>query len=168
MARTPKGEVAIENVDGWIRLRWRYQGQRKTLSLGLRHDPINMAVAQQRANQIRLDIVSGNYDPTLAKYKTDRSQQAQDIGAVDLFERFIEWKAKRVQPRTLEKYRGLVTWLRDYCGDRPVGRLKPRRSLSGWLRTWSRLPPVSAWCCCGLGGSGPWGKGWWRATHGLI
>ena len=94
MARTPKGEVSIENIDGWIRLRWRYQGQRKTMSLGLRHDPVNLAVAQQRANQIHLDIISGNYDPTLSKYKSDRSQQLQAIGAVDLFKRYSEWKVK--------------------------------------------------------------------------
>jgi integrase len=140
MARTPKGEVAIENIDGWIRLRWRYQGQRKTMSLGLRHDPVNLAVAQQRANQIRLDMVSGNYDPTLAKYKTDRSQQAQAIGAVDLFERFIEWKAKRVQPRTLEKYRGLVTWLRDYFSDRPVSDSEAEAFIE-WLG--ENLEPVT-------------------------
>jgi len=117
MARTPKGEVSIENIDGWIRLRWRYQGQRKTMSLGLRHDPVNLAVAQQRANQIHLDIISGNYDPTLSKYKSDRSQQLQAIGAVDLFKRYSEWKVKQVQTRTLEKYWGLVNWLKEYFGD---------------------------------------------------
>ena len=120
MARTPKGEVSIENVDGWIRLRWRYKGERKTMSLGLRHDPVNLTVAQQRASQIRLDIVSGNYDPKLAKYKSDRAQLPQEIGAIDLFVRFIEWKTKQVQTRTLEKYRGLVNWMREYLGDRPA------------------------------------------------
>ncbi|PSN10650.1 site-specific integrase [filamentous cyanobacterium CCT1] len=120
MARTPKGEVSIENIDGWIRLRWRHQGQRKTMSLGLRHDPVNLAVAQQRANQIHLDIISGNYDPTLSKYKSDRSQQLQAIGAVDLFKRYSEWKVKQVQTRTLEKYWGLVNWLKEYFGDRAV------------------------------------------------
>ncbi|MBD2107037.1 hypothetical protein [Nodosilinea sp. FACHB-13] len=75
MARTPKGEVSIEDIDCWIRLRWRHQGQRKTMSLGLRHDPVNLAVAQQRANQIPLDIVFGDCDPKLSRYKGDRSQQ---------------------------------------------------------------------------------------------
>lgn len=34
--------------------------------------------------------------------------------------RFIEWKTKQVQTRTLEKYRGLVNWMREYLGDRPA------------------------------------------------
>ena len=52
MARTPKGEVSIENIDGWIRLRWRHQGQRKTMSLGLRHDPVNLAVVGEPSARI--------------------------------------------------------------------------------------------------------------------
>jgi integrase len=78
------------------------------MSLNLRYDPVNLKVAQQRANQIHLDIVSDNYDPTLSQYKGDSSQQLQAIGAVALFNQFIEWKAKKVKARTLEKYWGLV------------------------------------------------------------
>jgi integrase len=69
MARNPKNDVAIQNIDGWIRLRWQYQGKRCSLRLGLPYDPINLAVAQQRVSQIRLDILSGHYDPSLVKYR---------------------------------------------------------------------------------------------------
>jgi integrase len=43
--------------------------------LGLRDDPVTRAVAQQRASQIRLDILSGNFDETLTKYQGDRAPQ---------------------------------------------------------------------------------------------
>ena len=39
---------------------------------------------------------------------------------MELFTRFIDRKAKRAQPRTLEKYRALTVWLKDEFGDRPV------------------------------------------------
>lgn len=118
MPRTPKGEVSVTNKDGWVQLRWRYQGKRCYLSPGLPYDPINLKVAEQRAAQIRLDILSGNYDPTLTKYQTESSGQQGEMGAVKLFNKFTEWKSKRVQKRTLEKYHGLMTWLREYFGRR--------------------------------------------------
>ncbi|ASC70314.1 site-specific recombinase XerD [Halomicronema hongdechloris C2206] len=133
MPRTPKGEVAIANKEGWIQLRWRHHGKRYYLSLGLRYDPINVEVAKRRASEIRLDMLSNNFDATLGKYRTDPSQQPQIITAVDLFERFIEWKAKRVQARTLEKYYGLVTWLREYFGDGAVGSEDTADDFLQWL-----------------------------------
>ena len=96
MARNQKNDVAIENIDGWIRLRWQYQGKRCSLRLGLPYDSINLAVAQQRVSQIRLDILSGHYDSSLVKYRGGEPK-SQIIGAVELFTRFIDWKAKRVQ-----------------------------------------------------------------------
>ncbi|MEM9151967.1 MAG: tyrosine-type recombinase/integrase [Cyanobacteria bacterium P01_F01_bin.3] len=118
MPRTPKGEVSIIDKNGWVQLRWNYQGKRCYLSPGLLYDPINLKVAEQRAAQIRLDILSGNYDPTLTKYQTESGGQSGGLSAVKLFDKFTEWKSKRVQKRTLEKYRGLITWLREYFGDR--------------------------------------------------
>lgn len=132
MARTPKGEVSIEGVGGWLRLRWRYQGKRRVLALGLRDDPVNRTVASQRVAQIRLDTLSGNFDETLEKYKGDRiPQQGKDLGAVALFERFTEKKSHQVQRRSLEKYHGLLTWLRDFFSDRPA--------------TEADAPPFIAW-----------------------
>lgn len=141
MARTPKGEVAILNKDGWIQLRWRYQGQRRYLSLGLRYDAINLEVGQQRATQIRLDLLSGNYDETLRKYQANTSQQSDKIGAVALFQRFIDWKSKRVQSRTLEKYHGLLNWLREYFGDRPAD-VDNAEEFVAWLL--ENMEPVTA------------------------
>jgi integrase len=99
-------------------------------------------VASQRAAQIRLDILSGNFDETLEKYKGDRiPQQGKDLGAVVLFERFIEMKSHQTQPRTLEKYRGLLVWLRDFFGDRPATEADASPFIA-WLG--ENLEPVTA------------------------
>jgi integrase len=142
MARTPKGEIAIENFRGFIRLRWRHQGQRVSLSLGLIYDPVNVAIAQSKATQIRLDLLSGNYDPSLAKYRSDRPAiTAPAIGPVDLFDQFIEWKAKQVQPRTLEKYHALAIWLKDEFGDRPI---TPEAAEKFLARLLENMEPITA------------------------
>ena len=142
MARTPKGEVSVEGVGGWLRLRWRYQGKRRVMALGLRDDPVNRTVASQRAAQIRLDILSGNFDETLEKYTGDRTpQQGKDLGAVALFERFTEKKSHQVQRRSLEKYHGLLTWLRDFFGDRPATEGDAPRFIA-WLG--ENLEPITA------------------------
>ncbi|MEB3360240.1 MAG: DUF3596 domain-containing protein [Synechococcales bacterium] len=58
-----KGNVNVENFRGFLRLRWRVQGERYSLSLGLPDDCINRHVTAQKANTIRLDILSNNFDP---------------------------------------------------------------------------------------------------------
>jgi integrase len=156
MPRTPKGEISINNSDGWIQLVWRYQSKRKWFSPGLRYEPINLAVAQQLAYQIKLDMISGNFDPSLKKYKGDRSlEPAKDLGAVKLFERFIEFKTKKVQHRTLEKYKGLLTWLREFYGDRPATG-KDAEDFIHWLN--ENMEPVTSQERLGLLKSGwKWG-----------
>ena len=77
-------------------------GKALQFALGLPYDPINLAVAQQRVSQIRLDILSGHYDPSLAKYQSGEAKPKL-IGAVKLFTRFIDWKAKQVQPLSLRR-----------------------------------------------------------------
>jgi integrase len=67
--KAAKGTVSVEVFEGRLRLRWREGGKRYTLSLGLPDSKVNRTVAQQKANQIQLDIISGNFDSTLKKYK---------------------------------------------------------------------------------------------------
>ena len=108
--RRRRGSVAIENSAGMLRLRWRHGGRRYTLSLGMAFDSeINQAVAQQRATQIQLDCVSGNFDPTLEKYR-GRAGGTDDRRdrVLELWERYLAHKARVVtSARTLEKYRAL-------------------------------------------------------------
>ena len=69
--RKPKGEVSVESYRGFLRLRWRVNGQRYSINLGLPDDVINQQIATQKAHAIRLDILLDNFDPTLKKYRPD-------------------------------------------------------------------------------------------------
>jgi integrase len=66
--RASKGDVSISSCRGWIRLRWRYAGERYSLNLPHRYLPENMHYAAITAAEIKLDIAKGCFDPTLEKY----------------------------------------------------------------------------------------------------
>jgi len=76
--------------------------------MGLPDTPINWIAAEQKAQQIYLDIVSGNFDPTLDKYRPesltpDPPQDPTPItpNALDLLNRYLEYKASSWKVTTL-------------------------------------------------------------------
>jgi integrase len=76
-----------------------------------------------------LDILSGNFDNTLAKYKpTSLNQLEQPTSidsptATDLFDRFVTHKAKEIDPRTLRHYHTIARQVKEFFRDRMVTEL---------------------------------------------
>ena len=66
-SKARKGTVKVENDNGWLRLRFSHGGKRYTFALGVPDTLLNRKVGQAKAQQIELDIISGNFDATLAK-----------------------------------------------------------------------------------------------------
>lgn len=83
-----KGKVSIEAVGDRLRLRWRFGGNRFSLPVGL-DNPIGRSVAQSLAAKIEADILTGNYDPTLKKYRID-GVVPKSIAVADLFARYCQ------------------------------------------------------------------------------
>ena len=79
-----KGEVKVSADKGWLRLVWTNQGKRYFLTLGLPDSKTNRKVALSRATQIQLDILSGNFDPTLAKYKPSIALTAKKTSLLEV------------------------------------------------------------------------------------
>jgi integrase len=77
--------------------------------------PLNRIVAEGKAKVIEGDLATGNFDPTLAKYKPESQNQ---ISVVDLFEKFMSKRSRSVDERTLVKYKGLLVKLQDYFGNK--------------------------------------------------
>jgi integrase len=65
--KSPKGAVSITNYKNRIRLRWRYQGKRYSLSLGP-YDKVNLKAAKKVVMKIELDMADEHFDHTLVKY----------------------------------------------------------------------------------------------------
>jgi len=110
--------VKVENDDGRLRLRFTHAGKRYSMAIGLPDSKINQAVAQQKATQIELDIASGNFDPTLKKYKTPRlnNRTVSAVSVGELFTRFMEdqRKAKSLHVGSLCRYTGTLRHLEHY------------------------------------------------------
>jgi integrase len=106
--KNPKGSVSIIVSNGRLQLRFRYAGERHYLSLGLPDGPANRKAAERKKSQIELDIISGNFDPSLAKYKSQAAFKtaAPDITpkatptASDLWAQYREYKASSLKPTT--------------------------------------------------------------------
>lgn len=108
-----KGSVGIESFQGRLRLRLPrqiYEGKQKYLTLNLADTPENRQLAEQKAHEIELDIISGEFDETLAKYKPQRHlsivnpDEPQIVLTISqLWDRYIDYKRQSLKPTTLDK-----------------------------------------------------------------
>jgi integrase len=107
MAR-PK--VNLEVLKGRLRLRWTYLGKRVVLALGLDDSAPGRAIAEGKAAIIAGDLASGEYDPTLARYKSNGKVCPQkDEGSTShLFERFYTHRCKAIGTNSRTKYEALT------------------------------------------------------------
>jgi len=143
--KSAKGTVVVQVFRDRLRLCWTFEGNRLYLYLGLPDSAANRKVAEMRARQIELDIASGNFDRTLAKYKPQ--SQRVTLTVCDLFQRFTDWKSKRVDPRTLEKYRALQGHLFKHFGQRAAGEVGEAQAekFREWLGDKLELGTLKEW-----------------------
>lgn len=70
--KSSKGSIVLDSLRGRLRLRLPrslFNGKQTYLSLGIDDTKLNRKLAEQKKHQIELDILSDNFDFTLAKYK---------------------------------------------------------------------------------------------------
>lgn len=114
-------KVSVVACNGRLRLEWRpvKGGKKKYLYVGSDDTPLERGFAQQTAIQIQNDLATGNYDPTLRKYKGAEESLSKEP-VVKCFTRFIEHKEKHdlISKRTLEKYKAVLSNLEWFFGER--------------------------------------------------
>ena len=107
-----KGSAQIKVSNERLQLVFSVGGKRHYLSTGFSDTPANRKLAEMKARQIELDILSNNFDPTLVKYKPQPiptpitpitpapvAQPALD----ELWEQYTEFKRPSLSPNTLIK-----------------------------------------------------------------
>jgi len=105
-------------------LRWRNGGDRHCLALGLPDSLTNRAVAEGKARQIELDILSGHFDKSLDRYRLQQKvEQRVRLTVPNLFERFMKEKQKDVYKRTMEKYQVTLKQLQEHFGNKQATEL---------------------------------------------
>lgn len=106
--KASKGSVQVIASNGRLQLRFRYAGKRRYLPLGFPDDRDNRLAAEMKARQIQLDILSGNFDETSAKYKP-QSSLAIILGTAEppcillskLWEKYTEYRKPQIAETTL-------------------------------------------------------------------
>jgi len=123
--RAEKGTVKVEGADGRLRLRWSVAGKRYNLAIGLPDTKLNRRAAEKKAIEIELDIVSGNFDLTLAKYssRVKPKQDSSKMSCVELFQAFTDYKAASVSRMTLYRYQRIVKLLETHLYNLPANSL---------------------------------------------
>jgi integrase len=112
--------VRVEEYKERLRLRWTEPGgRRRVLAMGCYPGKTAEAVAGAKAKQIEGDILSGNYDPTLAKYRPagaiDPIQNQKDALTVPrLLEKYIEFKRLDIDPSTLAKHKAALRFVQNH------------------------------------------------------
>lgn len=116
--------VNIESVKGRLRLRFQAEkrGKQVTISPGYDDTKENRKKVGLLASRIELDLLSGNFDPTLEKYQPGRG--VKPLTVHELFAAFILYKKNFVYHRTLEKYRVTLNLLESSgIGTKPANQL---------------------------------------------
>ncbi|MDF5714549.1 MAG: tyrosine-type recombinase/integrase [Rhizonema sp. NSF051] len=108
-----KGSVGIETFQERLRLRLPRQicgNNNRYITLGLADTPENRKLAEQKARQIELDILAGDFDEILSKYKSQRHlsivnpKEPQKVLSIsELWDRYIDYKRQSLKPRTIDK-----------------------------------------------------------------
>lgn len=114
-SKAKKGTVQLKTSNDRLQLVFTWQRKRHYLSLGLPDTPINRKVAEQKARQIELDFVSGNFDSSLDKYRTEgitpkkQPPVTQVLTLKSLWEQYVDYRAPGVSPSTLTNTYGPVS-----------------------------------------------------------
>jgi integrase len=111
-----RNHASVLPNNGYLRIRITRAGKRQIISLGLPDTPTNRSHAEVKATQINLDIESGHFDETLARYKpcTTLTVATPDIKpksvltARELWEQYRAYKAKSLKETTRLHHEGLA------------------------------------------------------------
>jgi hypothetical protein len=158
--KAKKGTVQVKNSNDRLQLVFSWQRQRYYFSTGLPDSPINRKLAEQKARQIELDFVSGNFDPSLDKYRPEVEQPEAKHRTtptpklLDLWEQYMEYRTPNISPTTLNStYEPVAAHIRKCKTDGWKNPLKFRTELlKATTESQARrsLMQISAACDWGL------------------
>jgi integrase len=107
--------VYVERDRTRLRIRVVYQGKKHQFSTGLTDTKTNRAYVQGVASRIELDMVSGQFDPTLLKYRPNAvGSNPAGVSCPELFEQYVKAiaKEKALHPGSLRRYQGCTSHVR--------------------------------------------------------
>lgn len=137
MGKAAKGTVVVRSRDGRLTLCWSWSvelggdGRRFEIAAGMDDTRANRSIAQAKAKEIERDLLNGLFDPTLKKY---RGQRTAELTAAELMDRFIAYKTPYLYKDTLGKYRATRTSLDQHFGRKQCSKITEQDAIG--FRTW--------------------------------
>ena len=97
--------VSVSSNEDRLRLVFKPPGstKRRFLYLGMADTQLNRAMAERIARQIEGDIVTGNFDSTLNKYKRPE-ERSSNTPILAIWDKYRDYKVLRVAPRFKGSY----------------------------------------------------------------
>jgi integrase len=138
--------VYIERDRNRLRIRVIYQGKKYQFSTGLTDSKTNRAYVQGIASRIELDMVSGQFDLTLLKYRPKKiGSNPTELDCPELFERFTQhrFKTHGLAPGSRSRYACVQGYVESRLNI-PADKVNDR--LSGDFAAYlvERLSPITA------------------------
>lgn len=158
--KASKGTVQVITSNDRLQLRFRFGSKRHYLSIGLPDTRTNRIVAEQRAKQIELDIISGNFDETLDKYRSPSARKVFEEKAIKtppevptlpaLWERYCDVRQPVVAPGTWRNGYKVNTSHLNRC---PYKKLDEAQQIFDWATASLRPDPAKRFvqalgACC--------------------
>ncbi|MCS6959093.1 MAG: tyrosine-type recombinase/integrase [Pseudanabaenaceae cyanobacterium SKYGB_i_bin29] len=111
--RHRKGEVAVCDDRGNLRLVFSFHKQRFFWSLRLPDTPHNRLIAHQKALKIRQDIELGLFRPeNKSLYITNERPEGQTVRLAELWQRFVDYQKQILSPTTIvNSYEAVTRYL---------------------------------------------------------
>lgn len=116
--------ITVRNNNGRCLLRFKYANQNYSITQGDYDSHIDLAKAQQIADSIYFDCLSGHFDETLLKYRPElKAQQEYEARekllscnpSLESYQKFVEWKRSQLQYSSWKGYKALQRRLESYC-----------------------------------------------------
>lgn len=143
-SKAKTGSVVVFERNQLLSLRWSWRGKRYQFSPKLHADVIGQAAAEMKARQIEIDMATGQFDPTLAKYKGELVQGTKPMTGQTLLTEFAESKAKLVSAKTLEKYEHVGKKLAKFSRTKLASDYTKRTTVLFRDHLLTQVAPISA------------------------
>ncbi|MBW4661049.1 MAG: tyrosine-type recombinase/integrase [Drouetiella hepatica Uher 2000/2452] len=141
--KSQHGTVAISPYKDRLRLRWSYQGNRYCLSLELPDTQVNRVVARGKASIIEGDLVTGNFDKTLTKYRPQQQQASSNLSIAELLRRFTEYKRRNLYARSLDKFKALHKPITEFFSGKSAASIDEESADNFRIFLAQRLSPAT-------------------------
>lgn len=141
-----KGTVVVQSFKERLRLVWTWQRERYYHYTGLPDTKLNRTVAEGKARIIEGDMATGNFDPTLEKYKSSTTaQRREQVKVADLFEQFFKAKLPDLAKTTQSKYKATLVKIREFFKDSQVITVSKEKAdeFRLWLAKTLKLEPAT-------------------------